>query len=263
MAVGLGIQIFADGADLAEITRLAAHPLVKGFTTNPTLMRKAGVADYETFARGALSLIGSLPISFEVFADDFDEMERQALEIASWAPNVVVKIPISNTRGESSRALLTRLAEGGVRVNATALMTLDQVRLAANALAACPFGYVSVFAGRIADTGRDPVPLMAEALSVLRPHANLKLIWASPREVLNVMQADAIGCHVITVNPDILNKLDMIGKDLEEFSLDTVRMFYADAQMAGYAISKHEMGAAEPVSPRAASTSGGSALEKR
>lgn len=246
--VELAIQIFADGADLTEISRLAAHPLIKGFTTNPTLMRKAGVADYETFARGALGLVGTLPISFEVFADDFDEMERQALEIASWAPNVVVKIPITNTRGESSSDLLGRLAEGGVRVNATALMTVDQVRLAATALAACPFGYLSVFGGRIADTGRDPVPLMAEAVSILRPHRNLELIWASPRELLNVMQADAIGCHVITVNADILSKLDMVGKDLDEFSLETVRMFYADAQMAGYTIPTSATDAAERAS---------------
>lgn len=239
MGVELGIQIFADGADLAEISRLAADPLIKGFTTNPTLMRKAGVADYESFARDALSLIGSRPISFEVLADDFDEMERQALEIASWAPNVVVKIPITNTRGESSRPLLVRLAEQGVRVNATALMTLDQVRLAASALAACPFGYVSVFAGRIADTGRDPVPLMAEAVSLLRPHPNLELIWASPREVLNVIQADAIGCHVITATPDILSKLKLIGQDLDGYSLETVRMFYMDARNAGYSVTGH------------------------
>lgn len=241
MGVELGIQIFADGADLAAINRLAADPLIKGFTTNPTLMRKAGVADYRSFARDALSLIGSRPISFEVLADEFDEMERQALEIASWAPNVVVKIPISNTRGDPSGPLLVRLAEQGVRVNATALMTLDQVGLAADALATCPFGYVSVFAGRIADTGRDPVPLMAEAVSLLRPHPNLELIWASPRELLNVIQADAIGCHVITVTPDILDKLKLIGKNLDAYSLETVRMFYTDAQKAGYAVPGHAM----------------------
>lgn len=238
----LRVKIFADGADLDSMLEMQANPLIKGFTTNPTLMRKAGVADYESFARDALSLIGNRPISFEVLADDFDEMERQALHIASWAPNVIVKIPISNTRGESSRALLTRLADGGVRVNATALMTLDQVRLATGALAACPFGYVSVFAGRIADTGRDPVPLMAEAVSVLQLHPNLELIWASPREVLNVIQADAIGCHVITVTPDLLSKLELIGKDLDGYSLETVRMFYADAQKAGYAVSGHALG---------------------
>jgi len=250
----LGIQIFADGADLAEIRRLAANPRITGFTTNPTLMRKAGVTDYESFARDTLSLIGNRPISFEVLADDFDEMERQALEIASWAPNIVVKIPISNTRGESSRALLVRLANGGVRVNVTALMTLEQVRLAADALAACPLGYVSVFAGRIADTGRDPVPLMAEAVSLLRPHPNLELIWASPREVLNVIQADAIGCHVITATPDILNKLQLIGRDLAAYSLETVRMFYTDAQRAGYAISMRRSDEAEPAAPPAATT---------
>lgn len=236
METELRIQIFADGADLAAIGRLAAHPEIKGFTTNPTLMRKAGVGDYEGFAREALGLIGSRPISFEVLADEFDEMERQALEIASWAPNVVVKIPITNTRRESSDALLARLSEQGVRVNVTALMTLDQVRLAARALAGCPFGYVSVFAGRIADTGRDPVPLMAEAVSLLSPYPNLRLIWASPRELLNVIQADAVGCHVITATPDILGKLTLINKDLEDYSLDTVRMFYADAKKAGYSV---------------------------
>lgn len=236
MNVDLKIQIFADGADLAAISRLAADPLIKGFTTNPTLMRRAGVGDYEAFAYDALKLIGNRPISFEVLADEFDEMERQALRIASWAPNVVVKIPITNTRRESSRALLVRLAEQSVRVNVTALMTLDQVHLAADALAACPFGYISVFAGRIADTGRDPIPLMAEAVSLLQPYPNLELIWASPREVLNVVQADAIGCDVITVTSDILNKLELIGKDLEECSLDTVRMFYGDATTAGYRV---------------------------
>jgi transaldolase len=246
MAIELAIQIFADGADLAEIKRLAADPMIKGFTTNPTLMRKAGVADYESFAHDALKLIGDRPISFEVLADDFDEMERQALEIASWAPNVVVKIPISNTRGESSVALLVRLAEQGVRVNATALMTLDQVQLAAGALAACPFGYVSVFAGRIADTGRDPIPLMAEAVSLLRPHPNLELIWASPRELLNIIQADAIGCHVITATPDLLSKLKLLGKDVGGYSLETVRMFYTDAQKAGYSVVTRKTGEAEP-----------------
>lgn len=263
MGVELGIQIFADGADLAEISRLAADPLIKGFTTNPTSMRKAGVGDYESFARDVLSLIGSRPISFEVLADDFDEMERQALEIASWAPNVVVKIPISNTRGESSEGLLTRLAHGGVRVNVTALMTLDQVRIAADALAACPFGYVSVFAGRIADTGRDPVPLMAEAVSVLRPHPNLELIWASPRELLNIPQAAAIGCHVITVTSDILNKLELIGKDLAGYSLETVRMFYTDAQKAGYAVSTRTSGGAGLPSQPAATTAVGSEAKKQ
>jgi transaldolase len=241
MGVELGIQLFADGADLAEISRLAADPVIKGFTTNPTLMRKAGVADYESFARDALGLIGNRPISFEVLADDFDEMERQALQIASWAPNVVVKVPISNTRGEYSGSLLTRLAGRGVRVNVTALMTLDQVRLSAGALAACPFGYVSVFAGRIADTGRDPVPMMAEAVSMLRPHPNLELIWASPRELLNVIQADAIGCHIITATADILGKLKLLGKDLDGYSLETVRMFYTDAQRAGYSVPRHAL----------------------
>jgi transaldolase len=236
MTVDLKVEIFADGADLAAIARLAGNPLIKGFTTNPSLMRKAGVADYETFARDVLEIIGDRPISFEVLADEFDEMERQAQRIASWAPNVVVKIPITNSRRESSKPLLVRLSEQGVRLNVTAVMTLDQVQVAGEALAVCPFGYVSVFAGRIADTGRDPVPLMVDAMSLLRPHPNLGLIWASPREVLNVIQADAIGCHVITVTSDILSKLEMLGKDLDDYSLETVKMFHTDAKAAGYRV---------------------------
>lgn len=232
----LTIEIFADGADIAAISRLAADPRIKGFTTNPSLMRKAGVTDYEAFARGALEVIGDRPISFEVLADDFDEMEQQALHIGSWAPNVVVKIPITDTRGRPADGLLLRLAERGVRVNVTALMTLDQVRRAAVALAPCPFGYVSVFAGRIADTGRDPVPIMAEAVSIIGPHPNLKVIWASPREVLNVVQADSIGCHVITATSDILAKLGLFGKDLVAYSLETVQMFFSDALAAGYEV---------------------------
>jgi transaldolase len=255
----LRIEIFADGADLDALARLAQDARIKGFTTNPSLMRKAGVTDYEAFAREALKVIGSRPISFEVLADNFDEMEDQALRIGSWAPNVVVKVPISNTRQEPADRLLIRLAERGVRLNVTALMTLDQVRRAAIALASCPFGYVSVFAGRIADTGRDPVPLMAQAVSILAPYPNLKLIWASPREVLTVVQADAVGCHVITATSDILAKLSLLGKDLAGYSLETVQMFFADAVAAGYQLrpavaNREQIGARLATSGESAST---------
>lgn len=236
MVADLRVKIFADGADAAGIARLASDPVVKGFTTNPTLMRAAGVTDYECFARQVLATVGERPISFEVFADEFDEMERQARRIATWGDVVNVKIPITNTRGESSRELLHRLAAEGVQVNVTALLTIDQVRTAAAALAGGPRCFISVFAGRVADTGREPVPLMREALEIMAPHPNLELIWASPREILNVVQADAIGCHVITVTHDLLEKLRLLGKALEEHSLDTVRMFHRDAQAAGYTL---------------------------
>jgi transaldolase len=232
----LSVKIFADGADADAIARLAGHPLVRGFTTNPTLMRAAGVTDYEGFARQVLSSAAGRPISFEVLADDFAEMERQALRIAAWGEEVFVKIPITNTRAESSRELLARLGAAGVRVNVTAVLTLDQVRTAAAALGGGPPGFVSVFAGRVADTGRDPVPLMRAALEAMAPHPNLELIWASPREILNVVQADAIGCHVITVTHDLLGKLPLLGRSLEEHSLDTVRMFRRDAESAGYVL---------------------------
>ena len=230
----LRVKLFADGADLAAIKEAARNPLIRGFTTNPTLMRKAGVDDYEAFAHAVLDEITNLPVSFEVFSDEFDEMADQARLIASWGPNVVVKIPITNTRREPSHALLQRLAGEGIRLNVTAIMTLDQVRTAAKAVAAAPLAYVSVFAGRIADTGRDPVPLMAEAVAILGPHANMQLLWASPRELLNVFQADAVGCHIITATADVLKKLSSVGKDLDEFSLETVKMFHDDAQHAGY-----------------------------
>lgn len=228
------VKIYADGADKSAMVEMYANPLISGFTTNPTLMRKAGVTDYRTFAREVLKQIPDRPVSFEVFADDFPEMERQAIEMASWGENVLVKIPITNTRGESSARLLRSLAQAGIRVNVTALLTLDQVRIASECLAIGPAGKVSVFAGRIADTGRDPMPLMAAAVELLRPNPNLELIWASPRELLNVFQADAIGCHIITATPDILRKLHLIGKDLHAYSLDTVKMFYEDARKAGY-----------------------------
>ncbi|HYW26495.1 MAG TPA: transaldolase [Terriglobales bacterium] len=232
----LRVKIFADGADAAGIADLARNPVIKGFTTNPTLMRAAGVTDYECFAREVLPIVAGRPISFEVFADDFDQMERQARRIATWGDDVNVKIPITNTSGESSEPLLRRLAAQGISVNVTALLTLDQVRTAAAALGGGPPCFVSVFAGRVADTGREPVPLMREALDIMAPHPNLELIWASPREILNVVQADAIGCHVITVTHDLLKKLPLLGRALEQHSLDTVRMFHTDAVAAGFTL---------------------------
>jgi transaldolase len=230
----LRVKVYADGADLENMVVLAANPLIKGFTTNPTLMRTAGVSDYERFARDVLSVIPDRPISFEVFSDDFEEMERQAVRISSWGDNVNVKIPVTNTRGESAAKLVRRLSCDGVRLNVTALMSLSQVRVVSEALEGGTDAIVSVFAGRIADTGRDPVPLMAAALELLRPYRNLELLWASPRELLNVIQADAIGCHIITVTHDVLKKLSSLDRDLEDFSLDTVRMFHRDAATAGY-----------------------------
>jgi transaldolase len=230
----LSVKIYADGADQPTMLELHANPLIAGFTTNPTLMRKSGVSDYKAFAKDILQRIPDRPVSFEVVADDFQEMERQATEIASWGENVLVKIPITDTHGTFSGDLLRRLARAGVRVNVTALLTLGQVREASECLAGGPPSIISVFAGRIADTGRDPVPLMAAAVELLRPYPNLELIWASPRELLNIFQADAIGCHIITATSDILKKLDLIGKDLDEYSRDTVKMFYQDACKAGY-----------------------------
>lgn len=232
----LRIKIFADGADLPGILDLARSPYISGFTTNPTLMRKAGVTDYRAFARQVLDAVRDRPISFEVFSDEFDDMERQAREIASWGGNVYVKIPVTNTRREPASALIRRLADAGVQLNVTALLTLEQVREVSAALGEGPPSFISVFAGRVADTGRDPVAIMAAALEVLRAHPRQRLIWASPRELLNIFQADAIGCHVITVTKDLLDKLDLVGKDLGEFSLDTVRMFHDDARAAGYSL---------------------------
>ena len=230
----LAIKVFADGADLTGIVALAANPLIKGFTTNPTLMRQAGVTDYERFARDALVAVGDRPISFEVFSDEFDEMERQALRIARWGDQISVKIPVTNTRGETATKLVHRLSCDGVKVNVTALMSLAQVRVVAEALEGGTDAIVSVFAGRVADTGRDPVPLMTAALELARPFPNLELLWASPREILNVIQADAIGCHIITVTHDLLQKLSSLDRDLDEFSLDTVKMFHRDARASGY-----------------------------
>jgi len=239
---GLKIKLYADGADKDVMLEMYANPLVSGFTTNPTLMRKSGVTDYRSFAREILQLIPDRPISFEVFADDFAEMEKQALEIASWGENVIVKIPVTNTRGQSSVNLLRWLSGAEVKLNVTALLTLDQVRTVAEVLGGGSPCKISVFAGRIADTGRDPVPVMAAAVELLRPYPNLELIWASPRELLNIFQANSVGCHIITATTDVLKKLSLIGKDLHEFSLETVKMFYEDARKAGYHLSPEAHG---------------------
>ena len=236
----LKVKLFADGADLAGMKEMAANPLIKGFTTNPTLMRKAGIADYKAFAREVLAAIPDRPVSFEVFADDFATMETQALEIASWGKHVNVKIPVTNTGSEFSGALVERLSKQGVQVNVTAVMTLDQVRRITERLAAETPAIVSVFAGRIADTGRDPVPLMKQAVEILSAKPKAELIWASPRELLNIYQADAVGCHIITATNDILKKLSLVGKDLDRYSLETVEMFYRDAKAAGYTIKSRE-----------------------
>ncbi|HEY6723924.1 MAG TPA: transaldolase [Polyangiaceae bacterium] len=232
----LKVKMFADGADLSGMLEMREKPYIKGFTTNPTLMRKANVTDYRAFARSVLASIVDRPISFEVFADDFEEMERQAREIASWGPNVYVKIPITNTRREASYELCRRLSSEGVQLNVTACMTLAQVTSTVEALALGVPACVSVFAGRIADTGRDPLPLMTECLAVLAPRPELELIWASPRELLNVFQADDIGCHIITLTNDLLKKLTLVGKDLDDYSLETVKMFFDDGRAAGFSL---------------------------
>ena len=232
----LKVKVFGDGADLAGILELSRLPYIKGFTTNPTLMRKAGVADYEAFAAEVLKHIKTQPISFEVFADDEETMEAQAKHIASWAKNVYVKIPVTNTKRDPMYRLIRRLSHEGIQVNVTAMMTLEQVREVGKALHGGAASNVSVFAGRVADTGRDPVPMMREALEILRGNPKTELIWASPRELLNIFQADEIGCHIITVTNDILAKLKLVGKDLRDYSLDTVQMFHNDAAKAGYSL---------------------------
>lgn len=232
----LTVKIFADGADIPAMLKMYRNPIIQGFTTNPTLMRKAGVRDYETFAREVLALIPDRPISLEVFADEFFEMEDQARTIAEWADNVFVKIPITNTTGASSVELVRRLSHDGIKLNVTALFTLDQVREVTAALAGGAQANVSVFAGRIADTGRDPVPIMAASVEMLQEVPNAELIWASPRELLNIFQADAVGCHIITATDDILKKLTLFGKDLCDYSLETVKMFYSDAVASGFAL---------------------------
>lgn len=232
----LGVKIFADGADVGHILALARNPLIKGFTTNPTLMHKAGITDYEGFARKLLDAIRDRPISFEVFSDELPEMAAQARVIASWGPNVYVKIPVSNTRGLFTGPILRELTREGIAVNVTAVMTVDQVRSIVDCLAAEAPAVVSVFAGRIADTGRDPVPMMAECVRMLRARPRAELLWASPRELLNLFHAEQVGCHIITMTADLLGKLDMVGRDLAAYSLDTVQMFRRDAMAAGFSI---------------------------
>jgi len=232
----LKVKIFADGADIASILELSRKPFIKGFTTNPTLMRKAGVPDYAAFAALVLQQIPDRPVSFEVLADDEKTMEQQARYMASWGPNVYVKIPVTNTRRMPMFGLIERLSQEGIQINVTAILTLKQVRHVARALEGGAASNVSVFAGRIADTGRDPLPVLTETLELLRPNERCELIWASPRELLNIFQADAIGCHIITVTSDILKKLDLVGKDLDEFSLETVKMFYNDGVNSGYTL---------------------------
>jgi transaldolase len=233
----LKVKLFADGADLAGMKEMAANPMIKGFTTNPTLMRKAGISDYKAFARDVLAAIPDRPVSFEVFADEFGEMETQAREIASWGKNVNVKIPVTNTKKEFAGALIERLSKAGVQLNVTAVMTPQQVESITARLDARTPAIISVFAGRIADTGVDPMPIMQRAVEIMKAKPRAELIWASPRELLNVFQADAVGCHIITATNDILKKLSLVGKELDRYSLETVEMFHQDAKAAGYAIA--------------------------
>lgn len=230
----LKVKLFADGADKAAMLELYAKPYIQGFTTNPTLMRKAGITDYEAFAKDIIKSIPDRSLSLEVFADDFAEMERQGRKIMTWGSNVYVKIPVTNTKREPAYDLIRRLSHEGVKLNVTAILTMDQVRHVVDALAGGAPSYVSVFAGRIADTGVDPVPMMAESVALLKPHPQMELIWASPRELLNVFQANQIGCHIITATSDILKKLSLVGKDLADYSLETVKMFYDDASASGF-----------------------------
>lgn len=232
----LSIKIFADGANLENMKEMNAKSYIQGLTTNPTLMRKAGILDYKQFAKDVLSEITKKPISFEVFSDEFSEMIRQGIEIASWGENVYVKIPVTNTLGLSTAPVIESLTKQGVKVNVTAIMTVDQVKNVSELLDPLIPSYVSIFAGRIADTGRDPIPLMKDALDVLRVNKSCELIWASPRELLNVIQAESIGCHIITATHDIIQKLDLLGYDLNDYSLDTVKMFNRDALSAGYSL---------------------------
>ncbi len=232
----LNVRIFADGADLDAILALSADPRIVGFTTNPTLMWKAGLTDYAEFAQRLLERITHHPISFEVFADDADEMRRQAKLIAAWGENVYVKIPVSTTSGESMAPLVRELSESGVKVNVTALFTTAQVELLTTAVKDGAPSYLSVFAGRIADAGVDPVPIMARAVDIMVAAPRSELIWASPRELLNLVQAHEVGCHIITMTHDLLKKLDLLGKSLEVFSLETVQMFHRDALTAGFTL---------------------------
>jgi transaldolase len=234
----LRVKLFADCADPARMVRLYGNPLIQGFTTNPTLMRKANVTDYEAFARDILTHISDRPISFEVFADEFEEMEFQARLIQTWGSNVYVKIPVTNTKRKSACGLIHKLSHEGVQINVTAVLTLDQVREVAGALAGGARSNISIFAGRIADTGIDPVPLVAEAVRIIRRQPQIELIWASPRELLNVFQADAVGCHIMTATPDVLKKLELVGKDLSDYSLETVKMFADDAAKSGFSLER-------------------------
>ncbi len=230
------VKVFSDGADLQSMLDAAADPMISGLTTNPTLMRKAGITDYEAFAREVLSKITTLPISLEVFADDLEEMERQAKAIATWGDNVYVKVPITNTEGVSTTALCGTLSRAGVKLNVTAIFTIDQVKELLAELDPNVPAVISVFAGRIADAGVDPIPVMTEAKQLMSAHPAWELLWASPREILNVIQAEACGCDIITMTPDLIAKLKSLGKDLSQFSLETVQMFYNDASAAGYSI---------------------------
>lgn len=229
-------KIFADGADFEKMLEMSKLPYISGLTTNPTLMRKSGVKDYKDFAKMVLSQIQDKPISFEVFSDEIDEMIQQAREISSWGRNVNVKIPITNSKGESTNRAVKILSEDGIHLNVTAILTTQQVESVATVLDSQSKVFISIFAGRIADTGKDPIPLMRESLSIMKNHSNAELIWASPRELLNVIQANEIGCHIITATSDILSKLNLIGKDLSAYSLETVNMFRNDALASGYSI---------------------------
>ena len=232
----LKVKIFADGADIESIRKLYAQPNIQGFTTNPTLMRQAGIQDYKGFALEVLKIVTDRPVSFEVFADDINEMEKQAIEIATWGKNVNVKIPITNTKGESTASLVKRLSSQGIICNVTAIFTISQLQEIVNVLDPKTPAILSIFAGRIADTGFDPVPLMLEAVNIAKSKPMSEILWASPRELLNIFQADEVGCHIITVTPDLIKKLNGVGKDLAQFSLETVEMFYRDAKAAGYTI---------------------------
>jgi len=232
----LKVKIFADGADKEGMLEMYKLPYIRGFTTNPTLMRKAGIKDYRAFAKEMVKLIPDRPLSFEVFSDDFKDMERQAMEIASWGPNVYVKIPITNTKAEPAYDLAGKLSHAGVRLNVTAIMTLDQVRNILLKISPRTSTYISIFAGRIADTGRDPLPLMAAAVELLKIVPSAELIWASPRELLNVFHAESIGCQIITVTNDVLKKMKLVDYDLTAYSLDTVKMFHEDASNAGFSL---------------------------
>lgn len=232
----LKVKLFADGASLEHILELNKLPHISGFTTNPTLMKKAGISDYTSFAKEVLSHIKDKPLSFEVFADDFSEMKKQAEIIKEWGDNVYVKIPVMNTKRQPSYELIQDLTQSGVKLNITAIFTMEQVKEVVTALKGSPGAYVSVFAGRVADTGIDPVPMMKECVGIVEKEPNLELLWASPRELLNIVQADEVGCHIITATPDILKKLSSLEKDLTDFSQETVEMFYNDAKAAGYQI---------------------------